>query len=325
MQRRTDVKRRILIFVTSIEDIIGFLGRKELSPPIVYFSPHSSTNSMVWKGPLQTENFCFLFLQALVLVTWFASATDPIQSVPPELLSAFGQYPNILQLSDAHRKTFHPVLLVPKGTTPKPLDYRNAKGLASPQAITRARRWRWLTRHVQRFRKRHWSIGRYDENREAMYSSEHFQNLDNHIDGYGGRRTVHLGIDLGAPVGTKVYAFTDGIVHSLGYNPQHGDYGHVIVIQHTLPSGGDVWALYGHLDQSTFRGKQRGTRIRKGQVIGRLGDCHENGGWEAPHVHFQLATSAPETHDMPGASSVEDRVKALLEYPDPRYVLGPLY
>lgn len=277
--------------------------------------------------------------------------TPPTIIIPEELLRSFGEYPNILQLSDKDRETFHPVIRFPKnkyGTTTdvQPLDYRNAKGLATPEVIQSAKRkrWRtWFTRPLQRMLGRillfkrtktaaaaanimeGWAIGRYDENREAMYSSELFQNVENQIDGFGGQRTVHLGIDLGGPVGTKVHAFCDGVVHSVGYNSDHGDYGYVIVIKHQLPSGIDVWALYGHLDKSTLRRKQPGTLIRKGQVIGRLGDCHENGGWEAPHVHFQLATRAPETHDMPGASSVEDRPKALLNYPDPRYVLGPLY
>ena len=33
----------------------------------------------------------------------------------------------------------------------------------------------------------------------------------------------------------------------------------------------------------------------------------------------------PETHDMPGVVSPTDRPRALLHYPDPRLVLGPLY
>lgn len=46
---------------------------------------------------------------------------------------------------------------------------------------------------------------------------------------------------------------------------------------------------------------------------------------EGAHVHFQLCTEPPETHDMPGAVSLEDRKSALLLYPDPRCVLGMLY
>lgn len=167
-----------------------------------------------------------------------------------------------------------------------------------------------------------------------------------------GARTVHVGIDLGGPIGTDVHAFENGVVHSIGYNPQLGDYGNVIVIEHTIPSCGEkVWALYGHLDGSTLdRGNHPGKPIAKGQVIGRLGDIYENGGWyanharwvcldwvrlteqnllhicrEGAHVHFQLSTEAPETHDMPGAVTLDDRPKALVLYPDPRYVLGILY
>ncbi len=33
----------------------------------------------------------------------------------------------------------------------------------------------------------------------------------------------------------------------------------------------------------------------------------------------------PETHDMPGVVSPEDREQALRDYPDPRLVLGPIY
>ena len=46
---------------------------------------------------------------------------------------------------------------------------------------------------------------------------------------------------------------------------------------------------------------------------------------EGAHVHFQLSTEAPETHDMPGAVTLDDRPKALVRYPDPRWVLGMLY
>ena len=232
-----------------------------------------------------------------------------------------------------------------------------------------------------------WAIGKYDENRDGgMYESDLFDDLDNTIDGYGGRRTVHLGMDLGGPVGTPVHAFCDGVVHSVGYNPDLGDYGHVIVVEHVW--GGDnaenttgtsssneneakntntnnkkrCWALYGHLDESTLTTKTTTSRtdddsihwnkqwrrllpnqkrkqkssatsivlpgdfVEKGQVLGHMGDIDENGGWIKPHLHFQLSTKPPtQPHDMPGASSVQDRIEALKQYPDPRYVLGPMY
>ena len=87
------------------------------------------------------------------------------------------------------------------------------------------------------------------------------------------------------------------------------------------------WALYGHLDRKGIKRLQRrvGQRVARGDIIGYVGDIDDNGGWIAPHVHFQLSLIEPETHDMPGAASVADRNRALLQYPDPRYLLGPLY
>jgi peptidoglycan LD-endopeptidase LytH len=190
-------------------------------------------------------------------------------------------------------------------------------------------------------------LGRYDENRIALYSSELFQDVSNQIDGYSGARTVHLGIDLGAPAHTPIYTFDTGIVHSIGYNPALGDYGHVIVIQYNATTTGTpYWALYGHLDRAsttmtttttaTTNNNKKTTRIRhhplrpgqvvqKGDIIGWIGNVEDNGGWYAPHLHFQLSIQEPTTHDMPGAVSVADRDRALIQYPDPRYVLGPLY
>eukprot|EP00536_Pseudo-nitzschia_multiseries_P000201 jgi/Psemu1/293948/fgenesh1_pm.3_\ len=196
---------------------------------------------------------------------------------------------------------------------------------------------------------RSWGIGKYDENRDGgMYESDLFDDLENTIDGFGGRRTVHLGIDLGGPVGTPVYAFADGTVHSVGYNPELGDYGHVVVVEHAW---GDrdhhnhkqkrCWALYGHLDASALvvssssssslspdgtEPLRPGDPVVRGQRLGRLGDIDENGGWISAHLHFQLSTKPPDQpHDMPGAASRADRNAALAQYPDPRYVVGPLY
>jgi peptidoglycan LD-endopeptidase LytH len=198
-------------------------------------------------------------------------------------------------------------------------------------------------------------LGRYDENRIALYSSELFQDVSNQIDGYSGARTVHLGIDMGAPAHTPIYTFDTGIVHSIGYNPALGDYGHVIVIQYnttttkttttTTTTGTPYWALYGHLDRastmtttttttnnnnkktttSRHHPLRPGQVVQKGDLIGWIGNVEDNGGWYAPHLHFQLSIQEPTTHDMPGAVSVADRDRALIQYPDPRYVLGPLY
>jgi len=158
-----------------------------------------------------------------------------------------------------------------------------------------------------------YDIGRYDEVRPKMYSTELF----------GGVRNIHMGIDIGAPVGTPVHAFHDGVLFDQAYLSAPGDYGHVVITRHEL-NGVEVWALHGHLSSASIECSAIGSSIVAGQVIGWIGDEHENGGWE-PHVHFQLSLIEPVDCDLPGVVSAEDRTQALFDFPDPRLVLGPLY
>ena len=74
----------------------------------------------------------------------------------------------------------------------------------------------------------------------------------------------------------------------------------------------------------SIEGKSIGQEIKKGEIIGWMGDRNENGDWPS-HVHFQLSVNRPDTHDMPGVVSVNDIAKALASYPDPRLVLGDVY
>ena len=158
-----------------------------------------------------------------------------------------------------------------------------------------------------------YDIGRYDELRPGMYSTDLFS------DG----RFIHIGIDIGAPVGTPCMAFDQGEISHFGYNPADGDYGYVIITKH-LVDNNPIWALYGHLNAESIKGKKIGQKISRGEVICWMGDKHENGGWES-HLHFQLSINEPETHDMPGVVDPKKRDEALENYPDPRLVLGPIY
>jgi len=157
------------------------------------------------------------------------------------------------------------------------------------------------------------SIGKYDELRPGMYNTEIFH----------GERFLHVGIDIGAPVGTPCMAFMDGEISHFGYNPDPGDYGNVLITKHYL-DGVTLWALYGHLSSESIENKTVGQKIVAGEVISWFGEEHENGGWE-PHLHFQLSLVEPETHDLPGVVAPKDREEALRCYPDPRLVMGPLY
>ena len=170
-----------------------------------------------------------------------------------------------------------------------------------------------LTTGVYQPSESEYDIGKYDENRPGVYNTDLFQ----------GTRTLHVGLDIGAPVNTPCMSFDQGEIAYFGYNPSEGDYGHVVVTKHEL-QGKPLWALYGHLSSRSILGKRKGQKIDRGEIVGWIGGKEENGGWE-PHLHFQLSWSDPMTHDMPGVVNPEDRSDALARYPDPRIVLGPIY
>ena len=166
-------------------------------------------------------------------------------------------------------------------------------------------------------------IGRYDEVRPGMYLTALF----------GGERDLHVGIDIGAPVGTAVHSFADGKIHSFGINKEDGSYGPTLVLEYELswpptPNNDNpvqtIWALYGHLSTASLEGKVIGALVNKGDCIAYMGHKQENGGWE-PHVHFQLSINEPLVPDLPGVVRRLDREQALHDYPDPRLVMGPLY
>lgn len=291
-------------------------------------------------------------------------------NIPPETLSAFGSYPNPLDITDADRARFHPVVIFPRSATPLPVidftaprpnavelateEQRQASAVAvandpnngyyaSLDFLPQSVRDRLLIRGNANRKNDgdgdgdEYFIGRYDENRVGLYVSEMFDDTANAIEDFSGRRTLHVGMDLDGPVYTPVHAFCKGKVHAVGKNTALGDYGNVIIVEHELPAVASsetsspsqqprlLYALYGHLDDSVPRRFAKGDAIAAGQCLGRFGAIHENGGWFIPHVHFQLSVKPPVTHDLPGVVAMADRARALVEYPDPRLVLGELY
>lgn len=168
-------------------------------------------------------------------------------------------------------------------------------------------------------------IGRYDETRPGMYETELFK----------GERNHHVGIDIGAPVGTPIRAFTDGKVHSFAYEKEEGGYGNLIITQHNVkfPDEAEhewagkektVWVLCGHLSSKSIENIHVGKEILAGETYCWMGDRHENGNWE-PHVHIQITFEEPIEANMPGVVNIENREEATEKYPDPRIILGDLY
>jgi murein DD-endopeptidase MepM/ murein hydrolase activator NlpD len=96
------------------------------------------------------------------------------------------------------------------------------------------------------------------------------------VDPFTGRSVAfHTGIDIGAPLGTEVYAARSGVVESAGY----GDvYGNFILVAHDK-----VWeTLYGHLSKTLV---VKGQSLKVGDVIGLVGSTGMSTG---PHLHFEI-------------------------------------
>ena len=175
-----------------------------------------------------------------------------------------------------------------------------------------------FTNGYQRDRARGlYGVGRYNEKRSGMYTTALFSPADENA------RDIHVGIDIGAPAGTDVFAFDNGEIFLTGINEAPGDYGGTIITVHNF-QGQTLWALYGHLSHASVDLRKPGDRFQAGEVLGQLGVEKENGGWN-PHLHFQLSWVKPLTCDLPGVVAEKDRAQALRDYPDPRLVLGALY
>ncbi len=88
--------------------------------------------------------------------------------------------------------------------------------------------------------------------------------------------TRHPGIDIGAPLGTPMYAADSGYVTTAGWSTV--GYGFMILINH----GNGYVTRYGHLSAFSV---EVGDSVKKGQLIGRVGSTGNSTG---PHLHFEV-------------------------------------
>ncbi len=86
---------------------------------------------------------------------------------------------------------------------------------------------------------------------------------------------MHSGIDMAAPVGTKIRASDGGTVTMAGYN---GQLGYCIVIDH----GGNLTSVYGHCSKLFV---SVGEKVYQGQYIANVGNTGRSTG---SHLHFEI-------------------------------------
>jgi murein DD-endopeptidase MepM/ murein hydrolase activator NlpD len=90
------------------------------------------------------------------------------------------------------------------------------------------------------------------------------------------KSAIHTGIDFRGKRGEKIKATADGVVKKAFKN---GGYGNYVMIDH----GNGYTTSFSHMQKYLVR---RGDRIKRGQVIGLVGNTGRSTG---PHLHYEVA------------------------------------
>jgi len=107
---------------------------------------------------------------------------------------------------------------------------------------------------------------------------------------------AHKGVDLQAPIGTKVRSTADGTIDFIG---QQRGYGNVVIIKHNAKQT----TLYAHL-QDFGDGLQVGSKVLQGDTIGTVG---MTGYTTGPHLHFEFLIDGEHVDPMAAVQSVPVR------------------
>ncbi|MCR4804144.1 MAG: peptidoglycan DD-metalloendopeptidase family protein [Clostridia bacterium] len=97
--------------------------------------------------------------------------------------------------------------------------------------------------------------------------------------------TLHTGVDLAAPMGSRIYASDGGTVEFAGW---HGSYGYLIIINH----GGLYETYYAHCSAMLV---SAGDEVVQGQNIGLVGSTGFSTG---PHCHFEIRYNGTPTDPL---------------------------
>ena len=127
-------------------------------------------------------------------------------------------------------------------------------------------------------------IGAWGEER-TVYTDKAFESL--FIEGQ--RRIHHLGVDLFMPAGTPLYTPLAATVMSVEIEHEPLGYGGLIKLEHHPEGCPPFVTLWGHMAHEALERLKPGQALQAGDLVGHMGDIHENGGW-TPHLHFEMTT-----------------------------------
>ncbi|MFA6177770.1 MAG: peptidoglycan DD-metalloendopeptidase family protein [Candidatus Paceibacterota bacterium] len=95
------------------------------------------------------------------------------------------------------------------------------------------------------------------------------------------------GVDLAAPIGTKIIAAASGTV-LLARNGYNGGYGNMVIIKHS----NGTKTLYAHQSKIAT---STGAKVSQGEIIGYVGSTGRSTG---PHLHYEIHGARNNTLDL---------------------------
>jgi murein DD-endopeptidase MepM/ murein hydrolase activator NlpD len=100
-------------------------------------------------------------------------------------------------------------------------------------------------------------------------------------------RTTHRGIDLSAPKGTPIRAVADGVVEVAGSEKDSlgKTMGKHLIISHGRHRNHTLRSIYAHASKILV---QQGQKVKKGQIIARVGNTGRVYGSTGNHLHLEL-------------------------------------
>lgn len=214
-----------------------------------------------------------------------------------------------------HRHEFARVVPLETGDRLIPMSFSHENSELTDELVSDVNRFISYVHNKLENANARYGIGGYDEHRLVYRRSELF--------GAGNEepRRLHLGVDIWGKTHTAVIAPMDGVVHSIGFNNQLGDYGATIILSHKLDDV-SFHTLYGHLSLNSIKNMQPRQTILKGDLFAEFGGPEENGQWP-PHLHFQIIIDMEGWEgNYPGVCKYSDRQRYLTNCPDGELILN---
>lgn len=222
----------------------------------------------------------------------------------------------------AQQQSFHPVVDFKPGIDKvAPLDISGSNKAFTHEIYNNPEKFQQYITDARKLADARYLIGGYRELR-SMYSRSVLFNKDIKEENseQDEPRSLHLGMDIWADAGVPIYAPLGGMIHSLAFNNNFGDYGATIILQHQLDTA-NFYTLYGHLSLKDLGEKRVGQFITRGEKFAHFGPWEENGNWP-PHLHFQIIMDMGNWEgDYPGVCKMSEAIKYLQNSPDPDLIV----